>query len=48
MKDSLSLHGGLTPGREGKGREQGRGREGRWATSSFSVTHVTREEVIGR
>lgn len=48
MNDSLSPHGGLTPGREGKGREQGSGREGRWATSSFSVTSVTRGEVIGR
>lgn len=43
-RDSLRTHGGLTPGREGKGRE------GKLVVlaSSFIVTSVPRETAVGR
>lgn len=47
--DSLSPHGGLTPGREGKGIRKGRGREAR---SPHLIIHrhfrTARERETGR
>ena len=51
MSDSRHLHLALTSGREGKGREQGRGREGKnygWLKSSFIVTYIGRERRSDR
>ncbi len=46
MTDSLRTHGGLTPGREGKGIRKGRGREER-VTQGQIVTYVPRERHDG-
>lgn len=47
MNASVRAHGGLTPGREGKGREQGSGREDVVLTACILVTSVPREAVNG-